>query len=269
MNFRRDLRTIMSLWKRELLRFTRQIGRMAGAIGQPLLLWVFLGAGIGRTFQMKGNLPVQMSYSEFFFPGMIVMVLLFTAIFSTISVIEDRQEGLMRTVLIAPVSRYAIMVGKCLGGVTVAMIQGSVLLLFLLTPYLHLTLTLPRFLFVLLVMGLISVGFTAMGFCMAWFFRSSQSYHGMMSFFLIPLWMLSGALFPVNNLPGWLDVVMKANPLTYGLEALRCGFYDSFAPPPTLLLQPLSLDLLITVLFATTMVAAAIGVTIYRKQPHR
>jgi ABC-2 type transport system permease protein len=269
MNLSRDLGTIFALWKREMIRFTRQPGRMAGAIGQPLLLWIFLGAGIGQTFQMKGSLPADMTYTEFFFPGMIVMVLLFTAIFSTISVIEDRQEGLLRTVLIAPVSRYAIVVGKGLGGVTVAMLQGGVLLLFLLTPYLSFALTLPRLLFVLLVMALISIGFTAMGFCMAWFFESSQSYHGMMSFFLIPLWMLSGALFPVNNLPAWLDVVMKLNPLTYGLEALRCGFYTSFAPPASLVLQTLNTDLVITVAFTGLMVVAAVGVTLFKKEPHR
>lgn len=269
MNLWRDLQTITALWKRELIRFTRQLGRMAGAIGQPLILWIFLGAGIGQTFQMKGNLPADMSYTEFFFPGMIVMVLLFTAIFSTISVIEDRQEGLLRTVLIAPVSRYAIVIGKGLGGVTVAMIQGGVLLLFLLTPYLSLSLTVPRLLFVLLLMALISVGFTAMGFCMAWFFQSSQSYHGMMSFFLIPLWMLSGALFPVKQLPQWLDVIMKLNPLTYGLEALRSGFYPSFSPPESLLLQSLTTDLVITIGFALVMFIVAVCVTLFTSQPHR
>jgi len=257
--------TIIALWRREMIRFFRQFGRVAGAIGQPLLLWVIFGAGIGRTFQMKGTLPADMEYGEFFFPGMVVMVLLFTAIFSTISVIEDRQEGLLRTVLVAPVPRFTIPIGTGLGGVTVAMLQGGVLLFLTVTPFLPLDLTWLRLGYVLGVMGLISLGFTSMGFCMAWFFESSQSYHGMMSFLLIPLWMLSGALFPIHDLPGWLDVVMRLNPLSYGLEAFRAGFYPGFQPPSGLMIHALSTDLLILTAFSAVMVGLATAVPHVRR----
>ncbi len=260
-----DVNAIRALWKREIVRLLRQTGRIVGAIGQPLLLWVFLSAGIGRTFQMKENLPADVSYGEFFFPGAVVMILLFTAIFSTISVIEDRKEGLLRTMLVAPVSRFSIAAGKCAGGTTIAMLQGGIMLLLLLTPFVQFSTSPGQVLYLIAVMGVISGGFTALGFGMAWFFESTQSYHGMMSFFLIPMWMLSGALFPIKNLPGWLDLLMRLNPLTYGLEAFRAGLYPNYTPPAGLVLHSVPLNLTVTVLFAGAMFAGAVFICRYHR----
>lgn len=255
---KRELTAIYALWKRELVRFFRQTGRVAAAVGQPLLLWIFLGIGVGETFQMQGHLPQNIHYLDFFFPGILLMILLFTAIFSTITIIEDRQEGLLRTVLVAPVSRFSIVVGKCSGGITIAMVQGGITLFLLLTPWVGLEVSFQRLLYLIGMMLIISAGFTALGFCMAWYFDSAQSYHGMMSFVLIPMWMLSGSLFPVSGVPRWLDVVMKVNPLTYGLDAFRAGFYEQFQVPEGLQISSLPWAIGVTLAFtALTLLAAA------------
>lgn len=246
----RELNVIYQLWKREILKFTRQIGRIIGSIGQPLLLWILLGSGIGSTFQMKNN-PDHIGFMEYFFPGILLMILLFTVIFSTISIIEDRQEGLLRTVLIAPVSRSSIVMGLTAGGITVALVQG--ILLIGLIPFMDLSLSVPRFFYLVGIMLLISFGISCLGFFMAWLFETTQAYHGVMNFLLIPMWLLSGAVFPVQDLPNWLSMIMKLNPVTYGLEALRASFYPNLTLPPGLQHQSLAVNISVFVVFTIIM----------------
>ncbi|MFN3075439.1 MAG: ABC transporter permease [Alphaproteobacteria bacterium] len=215
------MRAVLALARREFIRFLRQPHRVAGSVGQPLLFWLFLGAGFTGSFRPPGMEGI--SYLEFFYPGVLMMMVLFASIFSSITIIEDRDQGFLQGVLVAPVPRIAIVLGKVLGGTSIAMVQC--LLFLLLSPFLGLTMSVSGMLMVVAVLGLSSIGFTALGFLIAWSMRSTAGFHAIMMVFLMPLWMLSGALFPVNHVPGWLHVIMVANPVTHALRALRMPFY--------------------------------------------
>src|SRR3954469_15326928 len=212
----------LSLARRELVRFLRQRHRVIGALATPLVFWVFIGAGMGRSFKVEG-LPGGNDYLRFFFPGTIVMILLFTAIFSTISIIEDRREGFLQSVLVAPVSRMSIVLGKVLGGTLLAF--GQAFLFLLLAPTVGIHPPLVGFALALLMMLVIGFELTALGFCIAWRMSSTQGFHAIMNLFLMPLWFLSGALFPAEGAMGGLKWVMRLNPLTYGLAGLRRAMY--------------------------------------------
>jgi ABC-2 type transport system permease protein len=154
---------------------------------------------------------------------MIVLVLLFTAIFSTISVIEDRKAGFLQGVLVAPVSRASIVLGQALGGATLALLQG--LLFLLLAPVAGVPLSFTAILAVIAVMALVAFALTSVGLTIAWRMDSVQGFHAVMNLLLMPLWFLSGAFFPAAGLPSWLAWLMRLNPLTYGMAALRNCFY--------------------------------------------
>jgi ABC-2 type transport system permease protein len=213
----------LSLCKRELVRFLRQRHRVIGALGTPLVFWLLIGAGMGRSFQGEGGLPDGGNYLQFFFPGTVLMILLFTAIFSTISIIEDRREGFLQSVLVAPVPRMAIVLGKVLGGTVLAF--GQALLFLLLAPLIGVRPSVAGFALALLFMLILGFALTALGFCIAWRMTSTQGFHAVMNLFLMPLWFLSGALFPADGAMGGLRWVMRLNPLSYGLDGLRQALY--------------------------------------------
>src|SRR3954469_4755780 len=187
---------IYTLAQRELVRFFRQRNRVVGALLQPLIFWVLFGAAFTKTF-VPPEAFKNMSYREYFFPGTVVMILLFTAIFSTISIIEDRREGFLQSVLVAPVPRMAIVLGKVLGGTALAFGQGVVFLL--LSPLLGIAPPLAGWVLALLIMAVVSFALTALGFCIAWRMSSTQGFHAIMNLFLMPMWFLSGALFPASG----------------------------------------------------------------------
>ncbi len=200
-----------------MVRFVRQPNRVIGALATPLVFWLLIGAGMGNSMRFQGH--EQVSYLSYFFPGAIVMVLLFTAIFSTISIIEDRREGFLQCVLVAPVSRSAIAMGKILGGTLLATAQGCAFLALAWIFTLHFTLS--SALVALAAMTLVSFALTALGFCIAWRMTSTHGFHAIMNLFLMPMWFLSGALFPAAAAWGPLRWVMFLNPLTYGLASVR------------------------------------------------
>jgi ABC-2 type transport system permease protein len=214
----------LSLCKRELVRFLRQRHRIIGALATPIVFWLLIGAGMGRSFQVQG-LPggASSSYLQYFFPGTVLMILLFTAIFSTISIIEDRREGFLQSVLVAPVSRMAIVLGKVLGGTLLAFGQG--LLFLLLAPFIGMHLTVIGFLAACVTMLVVAFSLTGLGFCIAWRMTSTQGFHAIMNLFLMPLWFLSGSLFPPQNAWGGLRWLMRINPLSYGLAGLWRSIY--------------------------------------------
>lgn len=214
-----------SLWRRELVRFFRQPSRVAGAVGSPLLFWLFIGSGLSGSFRLPGAEGID--YLEYFFPGTVTLVVLFAAIFSTISIIEDRREGFLQGVLAAPVPRAAIVAGKVLGGATLAWLQGAAFLL--LAPLAGLRLSLSSLLAAAGVLALLAVALTAIGFACAWSVDSVQGFHAIMNLLLVPLWLLSGAVFPLTGAPAWLSVLMRIDPLTYGVAALRWTFYGPAA----------------------------------------
>ncbi len=242
-----------SLALRELRRFFRQRTRIIGALGQPVLFWILFGAGLAGSFRMPGA-AASAGYASYFLPGVAVMILLFTAIFSTISIIEDRREGFLQSVLVAPVSRMSIVLGKVLGGTILAFGQG--LLFLLLAPTIGVRLTVTGFFLSLVIMLVVAFALTALGFCIAWRMSSTQGFHAIMNLFLMPMWFLSGALFPASGAMGGLGWVMRLNPLTYGLAALRRAMYWHDLPASTTM-PPLWLSLGVTVGFAIVMIALA------------
>ncbi len=218
---------------RELIRFFRQRTRVVGALGQPLILWVLIGAGFQGSFKQPGYVPeeVSMSFQEFFFPGIAVLILLFTAIFSTISIIEDRREGFLQGVLVAPVSRLALVWGKLSGGMVLAVVQavvflaiGPLLTIVGLSPTIQIHWTPAGAVCTLGFLILLGYTLTALGFLIAWPLDSTQGFHAIMSVFLLPMWLLSGATFPAEE-SGWLGLIVSLNPLTYGVAGLRRLMY--------------------------------------------
>ncbi len=210
-----------TLCRRELVRFFRQRSRVIGALGTPIIFWLLIGSGF--------------SYLGYLFPGTIVQILLFASIFSTISIIQDRQEGFLQGVLVAPVPRAAIVLGKVLGGTGIALIQGLIFLA--LAPAVGIRPSFTALLGTVGVMALVAFGLTSLGVLLAWRFDSVQGFHAMMNLFLIPMWLLSGAVFPSDKAVPWVRGAMVANPLSYGVSALRqvlTGEATSFSLPLSL-----------------------------------
>jgi ABC-2 type transport system permease protein len=206
-----------TLWWREIVRFYRQPGRVVGVLASPLVFWLVLGSGFGNSFQSSAG--QSQHYLNYFYPGTLILIVLFTSIFTMMSVIDDRKEGFLLSVLVAPVSRTAMVLGKVLGGTTLAAAQGMIFLIF--APFAGVHLNALQVLLVGVVVFLVSFSLTALGFAIAWPMDSSQAFHGIVNLFLIPLWLLSGALFSAPNASGWIQFIMKLNPLTYGVQALR------------------------------------------------
>jgi len=238
-----------TLWWREIVRFYRQPARVVGVVASPLLFWVVIGSGFGTSFRAGGGAG-QQHYLDYFYPGALIMIVLFTSIFAMMSVIEDRKEGFLLSVLVAPVPRSAIVLGKVLGGTTLAAAQGMVFLIF--APFAGVHLELLQVLLVGIVVFLVSFSLTALGFAIAWPMDSSQAFHGIVNLFLIPLWLMSGALFPIGGASGWIRVIMRLNPLTYGVEALRTLLY-----PGAQTTFPLSSAMATLVLFSLVMFGLA------------
>src|SRR5215469_13999918 len=211
-----------TLWWREIVRFYRQPGRVVGVLASPLVFWAVLGSGFGTSFRSGGGAG-QQHYLDYSYPGILILIVLFTSIFTMMSVIEDRKEGFLLSVLVAPVPRTAIVLGKVLGGTTLAAVQGLIFLIF--APFAGIHLNPVQILLVGVVVFLVSFSLTALGFAIAWPMDSTQAFHGIVNLFLIPLWLLSGALFPLYGASRWIRVVMRLNPLTYGVEALRDLLY--------------------------------------------
>jgi ABC-2 type transport system permease protein len=246
------LPVVGTLAERELMRFFRQRNRVTGALAQPVIFWLLFGAGLGT----KG-----LDYAHFF-PGTLVMILLFTAIFATISIIEDRREGFLQGVLVAPVPRWAMMLGKVLGGAAIAMLQ-AIVFVFLgwLTEKIgwgNIIDPSPAGLAAALaLMFVISIALTALGFVIAWRMDSTQGFHAIMSVFLLPMWLLSGAFFPMD-VGGWLGWIIRINPLTYGVAGLRHYLQNgmSAANDAAALPSP-AVCWLVSLAFAAIMLAAA------------
>lgn len=243
-----------TLWWREMVRFFRQRDRVVGALGTPLVFWLLLGSGLGKSFRAP-LAPEGHGYLEYFFSGTIVLVLLFTAIFSTISIIEDRREGFLQGVLVAPVGRFGLVLGKILGGTTLALLQGFVFVL--LAPFVGLSLSLVSVIWLAVVMFLLAFALTGLGFLIAWRMDSTQGFHAILNLFLIPLWLLSGAVFPASGAPAILRWAMKCNPVSYGVMAIRQGLYWN-VPLASAGLPSRETNLCVTAIFAAAMFALSL-----------
>jgi len=210
------MNAVYAMWLREVKRFIRSKSRIVGALGQPLLFLIALGYGLGPVFQKAG----QGNYLEFIAPGIIGMSIIFTAIFNGMQVIWDRQFGFLKETLVAPVSRLSIMFGRTLGGATVAATQGTLVLIIAtiagFRPVSWLGIV-PA----LVIMLLVALLFSALGIMVASKLKDMQGFQLIMNFLVMPLFFLSGALFPLNNVPSALRLVAQFDPLSYGVDALR------------------------------------------------
>lgn len=209
------MQTIYILWLRELKRYFRSRARIVGSLGQPLLFLLALGFGLGPVFQRAG----QGNYFQFLAPGVIAMSILFTAVFAGIQVIWDRQFGFLKETLVAPVSRISIMFGKTLGGATIATMQGIIVLV--LTIFLGFRPDFFSLPLAILFMFLIAILFTAVGIAIASVLEDMQGFQLIMNFLVQPVFFLSGALFPLNNLPSIFGDIIALDPLAYGVDGLR------------------------------------------------
>jgi ABC-2 type transport system permease protein len=224
----RSLRAGLMLAGREWKRFFRQRHRVIAAVVQPLLFWLLFGTGLRSSFAGVAG----QGFLEYFLPGTVALILLFTAIFATISVIEDRREGFLQGVLVAPVSRWSVLIGKILGGGAIAWVQ-AVAFLCLIWAVGQAPIG-PSMIPLLGLLFLMAAGMVALGMVVAWPMDSTQGFHAIMNLVLMPLWLLSGSFFPIpadSGSLGWgqslLAGVMKLNPLSYGMAELRRLLYPA------------------------------------------
>jgi ABC-2 type transport system permease protein len=223
-----EVRATAVVWQREMIRFFKDRGRMVSSLVQPLLFLFVLGAGLGSLIPAGGE---GIDFTTFLFPGVLATSVLFTAAFSGISMVWDREFGFLREMLVAPVSTASIMTGKCLGGATVATLQSLVILALAglvgvpYHPVLMIELVLLSFLMAFLI--------TALGLVLAARVKQIQSAMPMVQLIITPMMFISGALFPLSGLPGWLDVATKVNPMTYAVEPLRASVFDHLDVEPS------------------------------------
>jgi len=232
------------LMRRELMRFVRQPARIAAAVGTPALLWLLMGSGFAEALRPTA-LGEGVPYAAFLLPGMMTLVAVFAAIFSSISLIEDRQHGWLQAVLVAPVPRWSIAAGRVAGGALVALVQAAVLLPA--APMLGLTLDAGSIVIALAALAFTSVAMASIGAAFAWVCKSSASFHSVMNLLFMPMWLLSGAFFPAEGAAAWLRWVMWINPLSWCTDAIRGPLLD----------QPWQWPLLASAVFAAAACAAA------------
>jgi ABC-2 type transport system permease protein len=239
-----ELRKIYGLWHREVLRYWREKSRIVSSLILPLLWLLVFGSGL-RGIQVPG----AQTYQTYIFPGILGMTLLFTSVFSGISVIWDREFGFLKEIMVAPVSRTAIVIGKALGSGTSALIQGAILLPLAFLIGVHLT---PISIVILLpTMVLISIGLVSVGLLIASLMTSLEGFNFIMSLVIMPMFFTSGALFPLTSSPAWLRDFSYINPLTYGVDVLRWAAFNGQNS-----VLPIYVEFLVLTLFAAAMITA-------------
>ncbi|ACX51707.1 daunorubicin resistance ABC transporter, inner membrane subunit B [Ammonifex degensii KC4] len=259
------IRTVYTIWLREWLRFLRERSRIIGMIGQPLLYFLIVGQGISAAMAFRAAPPgVNLSYLQFMYPGILAMSVLFTSIFSGISIIWDREFGFLKEVLVAPVPRWAIALGKALGASTVALCQAAILLA--LAPLAQVHLTLPLIGKLLAVLFLISLAITFLGVAIASRMETMEGFQMIMNFLVMPLYFLSGAMFPLTNVPAWMSTLMHFDPLTYGVDALRHLIFAGAHPQVLAFLVHFSFTTDLLVLASMVLVLGGIGSWFFSRQ---
>jgi ABC-2 type transport system permease protein len=215
------LRAVRIVWRRELIRWMRNRTRIITALMQPILFLFVLGNGLAGLLPKTGG---RIDFKTFMFPGVLAMIVLFVSIYSAVSIVWDREFGFMREMLVAPVPRAAIVVGKCLGGATVATIQGMILVA--LAGLVHIPYNPVLLVTVILELALTAFTLTSFGVLLASRMEQVESFQVIMQIFVLPLFFLSGAVFPLTGLPTWLEVLTKLDPLSYAVDAIRRGIFS-------------------------------------------
>ncbi|MCR3884280.1 ABC transporter permease [Methanotrichaceae archaeon M04Ac] len=248
-----NIYAIYSLWLREMIRFFRLKSRVVGSLAPPFFFLAFLGLGFGSAAMPA--IPEEVGYVSFLAPGIIGMTLLFSSTFGGLSMLWDREFGFLREIMVAPVSRLSIVIGRTAGGVTTAVLQGLIILVPGVAMGLEIS-GLPGFLLSLVFMLLIATTFNSLGLAFASRMKDMSGFSLIMNFMVFPLFLLSGALFPISNFPGWLQTLSLFNPLTYGVDGLRGSLIGVSA-------FPLALDMLI--LAGCSVAALSLGAYLFEK----
>jgi ABC-2 type transport system permease protein len=214
-----SLRAIYIIWYRDVLRYWRDRWRLVASLAQPLLFLVVFGSGLSSSLGGAFGRGSGLSYIQFIYPGIIGMSILFTAIFGAMSIVWDREFGFLKEVLVAPIDRWAVAIGKALGGTTQAMIQGLILLV--LAPLVGVKLSVLTVVELLPLAAVLAFGLASFGVAIASMMKSLQGFQVVMNFLLMPIFFLSGALFPLTNLPGWMTLLTRVDPASYGIDPIR------------------------------------------------
>jgi len=241
----KNLQVIYVMWLREMKRFLREKSRVIGTIAMPFFFLISFGFGMRQGFNLPG-MP-QMNYLNFLVPGIIGMTMLFNSMFAGISVLWDREFGFLKEILVAPVKRFAIVLGRIAGGITTALIQA--ILILILSLFIGFKISNPLgIILAILFMILIGIGFIGLGVALASILETMESFGVINQLIIFPTFLLSGAFFPVTNFPGFLRPIVLIDPLTYGVDGLRASLigFSQF---------PLILDLVILLIFGLLMVA--------------
>jgi len=207
---------IYAVWLREFKRFYRDKARFVSSIVRPLMWLLIIGLGIGASMRFSG---LDLDYLPFITPGIIGMSVLFTSLFSGVSVIWDREFGFLKEMLVAPISRVSIIIGKALGGTTASIVQSIIIII--IAAFIGVSITLPSLLMLILTIIIVSVGFVSLGITIASLMDTMEGFNVIMNFIVMPMFLLSGALFPINNLPSSISWIIYLNPMTYCVEAMR------------------------------------------------
>jgi ABC-2 type transport system permease protein len=232
------VRAIYIIWYRDILRFRRDKARLVASLAQPLLYLLIFGTGLssalsGASGGFGGSAPAGgaggLSYTQFIFPGIIGMAVLFSAIFGAMSIVWDREFGFLKEVLVAPIDRSAVAIGKALGGATQAMVQGLVLLV--LAPLIGIDLSIAMVLALIPLTFVLAFSLSSLGVAIASRMRSMQGFQMIMTFLMMPMFFLSGALFPLQGLPTWMNVLTRLDPAAYGMDPLRRVVLSTALPP--------------------------------------
>jgi len=268
-----NLRAVYIIWYRDVIRYFRDRFRLVASLAQPLLYLVIFGTGLSSSLSGagggfgRGPGGEALDYQQFLYGGVIGMTILFTAMFAGISIVWDREFGFLKEILVAPISRSAVAVGKTLGGATQAMVQGLILLL--LAPVAGVKLTVVSVLELLPLMAIVAFALAAMSVALGSRMRSIQGFQGIMNFLMMPLFFLSGALFPLRGLPAWMEFLTRLDPLAYGIDPMRKVVLTGSGIPAEMTdaigisiggsALPIALEAAVTLLFGVVMLAVAIA----------
>jgi ABC-2 type transport system permease protein len=258
---RRIVKGIYAIWYRETRRFVRDRGRWLGLVTQPLFYLLLVGHGIASAMSFR-QAPQGVSYLTFMYPGIVGMSVMFTAIFSAIGIIWDREFGFLKEVLVAPVPRWSAAAGKALGIATIVTLQAGVLLA--LAPLASVPLGVGMVLKMLAVAALVGFTLGCLGIAVASRMQSLESFQLVMNVLTMPMFFLSGALYPLRGLPGWLSALSHIDPLTYGVDALRAAIYAEGEPARALVRYPLGVDL--AILGGAAVVLALVAAWSFERQ---
>ena len=256
------VRAIYIIWYRDVLRYWRDRARLVASLAQPLLFLIVFGTGLSSALSGAGGLggaagaAAGLTYTQFIFPGIIGMSVLFSAIFASMSIVWDREFGFLKEVLVAPIDRSAVAIGKSLGGATQAMVQGLILLI--LAPVIGVKLTLGSVLALIPLVFVLAFALSSMGVAIASRMKSMQGFQVVVNFLMMPMFFLSGALFPLGGLPVWMTVLTRLDPAAYGMDPLRRVVLGG-AGPPSVALDRLGLTLFDTVLPIVAEAAILLG----------